>query len=66
MMQEEPRITAKAIAERLGISLSGANYKLKALKKEGRIYFQGIGGRGRWMVLDENDKTGCEIQKETL
>ena len=66
MMQEEPRITAKAIAERLGISLSGANYKLKALKKEGRIYFQGRGGRGRWMVLDENDKTGCEIQKETL
>lgn len=66
MMQAEPQITAKGIAEKLGISLSGANYKIKALKKEGRIYFQGKGGRGRWMVLDENDKTGCEIRKETL
>ena len=66
MMRADPQITAKGIAEKLGISLSGANYKIKALKKEGRIYFQGKGGRGRWMVIDENDKTGCEIRKETL
>ena len=66
MMRAEPRITAKGIAEKLGISLSGANYKIKALKKEGRFYIQGKGGRGQWMVLDDNDKTGCEMQKETL
>ena len=55
MMRADPQITAKGIAEKLEISLSGANYKIKALKKEGRIYFQGKGGRGRWMVLDAKE-----------
>ena len=51
MMKENPRITAKMIAKELGISLSGANYKIKALKKEGRICFNGSGGKGEWIVF---------------
>lgn len=50
-IRENPKITAKIIAEKLGISLSGANYKLNALKKEGRIRFNGSGGKGNWEVL---------------
>lgn len=50
MMVENPRITAKQIAEKLGISLSGANYQIRALKREGRIEFQGAGGKGQWLV----------------
>ncbi len=51
MMRENPRITARMIADRLGISLSGANYQIRALKKEGRVRFNGKGGKGAWEVL---------------
>lgn len=53
MMKENPYTTAKMIAERLGISLSGANYKIKALKRDGRIYFDGKGGHGKWVILED-------------
>lgn len=51
MMRKNPKITAKEIAKELGVSLSGAEYKIRALKKEGRIRFKGAGGRGRWEIL---------------
>jgi hypothetical protein len=53
MMRENPKITAKEIAKKLGISLSGSNYRIKALRKEGRIRFNGKGGKGEWEVLKE-------------
>ncbi len=52
MMKENPKITARQIAEQLNISLSGANYKIKALKREGRIRFCGAGGKGEWKVFE--------------
>ena len=51
MMRENPRITAGMIAKELRISLSGANYRIRALKKEGRIRFNGSGGKGEWEIL---------------
>ena len=51
MMQENPCITAKKIAEELQISLSGANYRLHVLKEEGKVKFNGRGGKGRWEIL---------------
>lgn len=51
MIREKSSITAKEIAGRLGCSLSGAQYKLIALKREGRIRFNGKGGRGFWEIL---------------
>lgn len=51
MIRENPKITAKKIAENLGISVSGANYKIKALKKDGRIRYNGGGGKGQWEIL---------------
>lgn len=51
MMRENPYITAGQISQELGISLSGANYRIRALKKEGRIRFNGSGGKGKWEVL---------------
>ena len=51
MIREKPAITAKEIAKRTGCSLSGAQYKLKVLKKEGRIRFNGSGGRGKWEII---------------
>lgn len=51
MMRENPRITARMIAEKLHISLSGANYRIRALKREGRIRFIGNGGKGVWEII---------------
>lgn len=52
LIRENPRITGKMIAKEIGCSLSGANYKLKVLKKEGRIRFNGAGGKGCWEILE--------------
>lgn len=53
MIREKPTITAKEIAGRLECSLSGAQYKLKVLSKNGRIRFNGKGGKGCWEILEE-------------
>lgn len=51
LIRETPTITAKAIAREMGCSLSGAQYKLKVLKDEGRIRFNGKGGKGTWEII---------------
>jgi len=51
MMREDPQITARKIAEALGISLSGANYRIRVLKSEGKVRFNGSGGKGEWEIL---------------
>lgn len=51
MMQENPCIMAKEIAEQLQISLSGANYRIGVLKSEGKVKFNGSGGKGEWEIL---------------
>ncbi len=51
LMRKDPKITAKKIAENMGISLAGANYRIHALKTEGRIRFRGSGGRGEWEIM---------------
>lgn len=53
MIREKPTITAKEIASRLECSLSGAQYKLRVLSKNGRIRFNGQGGKGCWEILEE-------------
>ena len=51
LIRENPTITAKEIAKKMGCSLSGAQYKLKVLKNEGRIRFKGSGGKGKWEII---------------
>ena len=51
MMRENPHITARMIADKLNISLSGANYQIRALKRDGRIRFNGKGGKGIWEII---------------
>lgn len=51
LIRDKPTITAREIAERMGCSLSGAQYKLRVLKKEGRIRFSGSGGKGNWEII---------------
>lgn len=53
MIREKPMITAKEIAKRMGWSLSGVQYKLKILSKDGRIRFNGKGGKGYWEILEK-------------
>lgn len=52
LIKGKPSITAKEIAKAMDCSLSGAQYKLKVLKKEGRIRFARKGGKRRWEVIE--------------
>lgn len=54
MIRDNPYITAKKVAERANISLSGANYRMRMLKKEGKICFEGKGGKGKWVVIEHD------------
>lgn len=53
MMKENPQITAKIIAEKVGITTSGVYQRINKLKKGNRIRFVGKGGIGYWEVLEE-------------
>ena len=52
MIRENPQITARMIAEELHMSLSGVNYRIRALRRERRIQFNGSGGKGEWEILN--------------
>lgn len=54
-MKENPHITAKEIARLEGVSLSAVNYRIKKLKNQGRIRFDGRGGRGKWTVCERGE-----------
>lgn len=56
-MKENPSITAKEIAEIEQISLSAANYRIKKLRQQGRICFEGRGGHGKWAVSESKEES---------
>lgn len=49
-IRENPKVTAKQIAEMEGISLSAANARIRKLKKQGKIHYEGRGGHGKWVI----------------
>lgn len=52
-IRENPTITAKQIAQKEQISLSAANARLRKIKRKNKIYFEGRGGHGQWIVCEE-------------
>lgn len=56
-IDENPKITGRILAERLGVSLSTANKRLSELKKSGRIRFIGAGGHGHWEVMEKSNSS---------
>lgn len=54
-MGENPCITAKEIAEMEQISLTAVNYRIKKLRQQGKIYFAGRGGHGKWIVCESEE-----------
>ena len=49
-IRENPKVTAKQIAKIEGISLSTANARIRKLKKQGKIHYEGRGGHGEWII----------------
>lgn len=52
LIRDNPKITAKMIAQKMGIGLSAVHYRMNVLKREGRIRFCGGGGVGYWEILE--------------
>lgn len=63
-MHEDPRITAKMIAEKENISLSRVNAGIRRLKQQGKIYFEGKGGRGEWRSISSDGNKGLCNREE--
>ena len=51
LMQQQPTITARELAEALALSFDGVSYHLKKLRAEGRVRHEGSTKAGRWVVL---------------
>ena len=51
LMEMEPRITARQIAEHLGISFDDVRYHIKKLKAQSVIKREGSTKSGKWIVL---------------
>ncbi len=52
-IRQNPKVTAKQIAGMEGISLSAANARIRKLKRQGKIHYEGRGRHGEWVI----DKT---------
>ena len=52
IMQQEPAITRKELAERLGLSIDGVKYHIKELNKQGKIKYTGSSKKGHWEILN--------------
>lgn len=55
MMRENPKITAKEIAQKINLSLSGVNYRIKVLRETGKIKYNGRGGHGIWQICEDEE-----------
>ena len=51
LMQQQPTITARELAQALQLSNDGVSYHLKKLRAEGRIRHEGPTKAGRWLVI---------------
>ena len=61
-LREEPTLTGKLLAQRLGITEDGVKYHLNKLRAVGRIRHLGSTKGGRWEVIENNDDPpGAEV-----
>jgi ATP-dependent DNA helicase RecG len=52
LLRENPRLTQRALADRLGMTADGIKYHLRKLRETGRIRNVGPTKKGRWEVLE--------------
>lgn len=53
---DHPKTTAKELSTVLGISQSAVYYRIRILRKEGRICYEGRGGHGIWRTCEKDQK----------
>ena len=51
-IRENPYITRKELAEKLGISLNGVKYHIKNLNKDGVLRREGTNRSGKWIIIE--------------
>lgn len=54
-MREKPEITAKEIAARMDMTPGMVRARIRRLREDGFVRFEGAGGHGRWVVLRETE-----------
>ncbi|MCM1251692.1 MAG: recombinase family protein [Clostridium sp.] len=53
LMRKDPEITAKKIAEKMGVNLSLVHRRIRELKAEDKIKYSKSNGRGKWIAARE-------------
>lgn len=53
LMRDNPKITVKMIGEKLNLSVAGVSYRIKVLKENGKIRYEGKGGKGEWVICED-------------
>ena len=56
LLREDPTLTRKALAERIGITPDGVKYHLHKLREAGRVRHIGSTKKGQWEVLGEGSE----------
>lgn len=54
-MKQKPAITAKEIAKEMEVGISLVHRRIRDLKKEGRVRYSTPNGKGKWIIVEEND-----------
>lgn len=49
-MKQNPQITARIISEKMDVSISLVNRRIRELRKEGKIHYSVPNGKGRWII----------------
>lgn len=53
LLRQEPTLTRKALAERIGITADGIKYHLDRLRAAGRVRHVGPTKKGHWEILED-------------
>lgn len=56
LLRNDPGLTRKVIAEKIGITPDGVKYHLGKLKKAGKIKRIGSTKKGQWKIIDYNNE----------
>ncbi|WP_141699170.1 winged helix-turn-helix transcriptional regulator, partial [Candidatus Thiosymbion oneisti] len=56
LLRQEPTLTRKALAARIGVTANGIKYHLTKLTESGRIRHVGPTRKGHWEVLAQKEE----------
>jgi ATP-dependent DNA helicase RecG len=64
LLREDPSITQKKIASRIGLTPDGVKFHINKLKEKGIIRREGPTKKGRWVIINQSDEAGGKGERK--